>query len=111
MMTDGENNGVSKSTKAFGLSLALAGMVNALLVVAKEKSPMVMAGMQKLTGHHWITQAAAVMAVFVVCGFLFGRLNHGQGPKISVNGLCVMVVLGVVLSGTIIVGFYLVGDT
>jgi hypothetical protein len=110
-MTDAENNGISKNTKAFGLSLALASVVNALLVVAKEKSPAVMTWMQKATGHHWITHAAAVMAVFVVCGFLFVRLNRGQGPKISANGLCAMVVLGVVLSGTIIAGFYLVGDT
>ncbi len=109
-MSDAENNGISKNTKAFGLSLALASVVNGLLVVAKEKIPAVMTGMQKLTGHHWVTHVVVVMAVFVVCGFLFGRLNGGQGPKISAGGLIGTVVLGVVLGGGMIVAFYLMGD-
>jgi hypothetical protein len=109
-MNEAKNNSISKSTKAFGLSLALASVVDALLVGAKEKSSAVMSGMQKLTGHHWITHGIAVMAVFSVCGFLFGRLNGGQGPKISAGGLIGMVVLGVLVGGGIIVGFYLVGD-
>ena len=34
-----ENNGVSKYTISFGLSLALASVANGLLVVAKETFP------------------------------------------------------------------------
>jgi hypothetical protein len=109
-MSNAENNGISKSTKAFGLSLALACVVNGLLVVAKEKSPAVMTWMQKVTGHHWITHFVVVIAVFFFSGFLFGRLNGGKGPKISVGGLIWTVVFGVLLGAGIIVGFYLVGD-
>ncbi len=47
---------LSKSTVSFGLSLALCSVVNALLVVAKEKSPAVAAQMQKITGHHYRPQ-------------------------------------------------------
>ena len=47
-----ENINVSKYTVAFGCSLALASVANGLLVIAKEKIPAVMSGMQKLTGHH-----------------------------------------------------------
>jgi len=49
-----ENTSVSKYTISFGLSLALTSVINALLVVAKEKIPAVMTGLQKLTGHHWV---------------------------------------------------------
>ena len=41
-----ENTRISKYTISFGLSLALASVMNALLVVAKEKIPTVMAGLQ-----------------------------------------------------------------
>jgi len=105
-----EDNGVSKHTKSFGLSLALASVVNGLLVVAKEKNPSVMAGMQKLTGHHWATHAVVVLAVFGVFGWVFGRANGGQGPKMTVGRLIGAVVSGVLAGGVIIMGFYLIGD-
>ena len=47
-----ENRAVSKYTTSFGLSLALTSVLNALLVVVKEKSPAVQAGMKSLTGHN-----------------------------------------------------------
>jgi hypothetical protein len=109
-MTNTKDSGISKHTKSFGLSLALASVINGLLVVAKEKSPAVMAGMQKLTGHHWITHAIVVLAVFAVFGWVFGTGNGGKGPKMSAGRLIGTVVSGVIAGGMIIMGFYLIGD-
>lgn len=105
-----ENTGISKYTISFGLSLALASVVNGLLVVAKEKSPAVQAGLQKLTGNHWVSHAIIVLGVFALFGWLFARANSGQGIKMTANRLIRAIVSGIVTGGLIILGYYLVGD-
>ena len=110
MSANMEHTGVSKHTISFGLSLALASVANGLLVVAKEKIPAVLAGMQKLTGHHWISHCAIILVFFAFFGWLFARANGGQGIKLTVNRLLGMLVAGVVTGGFIIVGFYLIGE-
>lgn len=104
-----ENVGIPKYARSFGLALAIASVVNGLLVIAKEKSPSVMAGMQNLTGHHWVTQSAIVLSLFALLGWLFARVNGGQGIKITANRLIATLASGVVAGGVIIVGFYLSG--
>ena len=103
-----ENRAVSKYTTSFGLSLAFTSVLNALLVVVKEKSPAVQAEMKSLTGHHWITHAAIMLVLFVAFGFLFAWLKGGEGLTLPVNRLIKTIVAGVVASGLIIVGFYLI---
>ncbi len=110
MTPNTETASVSKYTISFGLSAALASVVNALLVIAKEKSQAVQAGMQKLTGHHWVTHSIIVLMVFGFFGWLFARANGGRGIQMSVNRLIGMLVAGVVAGGLVIVGFYLIGD-
>ena len=105
-----ENSGISKYTTSFGLSLALASVANGLLVIAKESSPAVQAGMQKITGHHWITHSVVILAIFFGGGLLFAQMNGGQGIKMSGSRLINMVVRGVVLGALLIVGFYILGD-
>jgi hypothetical protein len=105
-----ENKSVSKYTISFGLSLALTSVINALLVIVKEKSPAVMAGLQQLTGHHWISHSAIVLVLFAVFGWMFARANGGRGIQITVNNLIRALVSGVVIGGLVILGFYLVGD-
>lgn len=105
-----ENTNLSKHTVSFGLSLVLASVINGLLVIAKESSPAVQAGMQKMTGHHWITHSIIVVAIFAVGGWLFGRANGGQGVQMSATRLLSILVRGVIISGLLIVGFYLIGD-
>src|ERR1017187_5124213 len=105
-----ENTGVSRTTISFGLSVALISVINAMLVVAKEKNPTVMAGLQKLTGHHWVSHSAIILILFGFFGWLFARANGGQGLKMTVNSLIGTLVSGVVIGGLIILGFYLVGD-
>jgi len=105
-----ENTSLSKYTISFGLSLALASVVNGLLVVAKEKIPAVLAGMQKFTGHHWVTHSVIILGLFAGCGWLFAQANGGQGIKLTANRLIATLVAGVVTGGLIISGFYLIGD-
>ena len=105
-----ENAGVAKYTISFGLSLALASVVNGLLVVAKEKIPAVLAGIQKLAGHHWISHSVIILGLYVGCGWLLAQVNGGQAIKITVNRLIGTLVSGVAIGGLIILGFYLVGD-
>ncbi len=90
------NNGISSSATSFGISLAAASIANALLVIAKEKSPKVLAEMQELTGHHWITHCLLIILLFIILGFILSRWNGGRGPKTSVASLTVAVVGGVV---------------
>jgi hypothetical protein len=99
-----ENNTASKYTTSFGLSLALCSVINALLVVAKEKSPAVQAALQKLTGHHWVTHSAIIIFLFIAFGLLFTKV------QILIPRLIKTMVIGIFLSGLIIVGFYLIAD-
>ena len=105
-----ENAGLSNSTRSFGVAVGLASVVNGLLVVAKESSPAVQAGMQKLTGHHWITHSAIILGLFFLVGFGLGRANGGQGILLTPGKLLGLLVSGVGLGGLTIIGFYLVGD-
>ena len=105
-----ENIAISKYTISFGLSLALCSVLNALLVVAKEKSHTITAGMQKLTGHQWVTHVVIILVLFVFFGWLFARTHHRQGLKVTVNGLVRIIVTGIVAGGLIITGFYLIAD-
>lgn len=105
-----DSTSLSKSSVAFGLSLAITSLVNAVIVVAKEKSTAVMDGMKKVTGHHWTTHALLVLVVFAFVGWMIERSSKGQGSSISASALIRTLVSGVVLAGAIIVGFYLIAD-
>jgi len=105
-----ENTGVSRHTMSFGLSLALASAANGLLVIAKEKIPAVQAGMQKLTGHHWVSHSVIILGLFVFFGWLFAQFNGGQGIKLTASRLIGILVSGVATGAALILGFYLIGD-
>jgi hypothetical protein len=105
-----ENTAVSKHTISFGLSLALCAVLNALLVIAKERSKGVADWMQKITGHHWITHVAIILILFAIFGWCFARTNGGQGPKMPVNRLNSIVFSGVVAGVLIVLGFHVIAD-
>jgi len=105
-----ENNAVSKYTVAFGLALALCAVLNALLVIAKETSRGVTDWMQKATGHHWITHVVIILALFVLSGWCFARLNGGRGPGMTVRRLTGIVFSGVVAGVLIVLAFYVIAD-
>jgi len=105
-----DDQSLSKYTNSFGLSLALCSVINALLVVAKEKSRAVTSALQRITGHQWATHVVTVLVLFVFFGWLFARANHGQGLKLAVNRLTGIILAGIAAGGLIITGFYLVTD-
>ena len=105
-----ENSATSKYTAAYGLALAVTSLVNALLVVVKEKSPAVQAAMKSLTGHHWITHSTVIILLFLVLGGILSLANGGKGIKLGGNSLIGTIVGGVTLGALIIAGFYLVAD-
>ena len=104
------DDALSRHTISFGLSLALCSVLNALLVVAKEKSHSVVAWLQKLTGHHWVSHVIIILVGFAFFGWLFGLANHGQGLKLSASRLIGIILAGVIAGGFIIIAFYLFAD-
>ena len=103
-----ENAPISKRGTAFGIALAVACVINALLVVAKEKNAAVMGEMKALTGHHWITHSVIVIVLFAGLGGLLGVARSGF--SMTAGRLIGTVVSAVAAAGLIIVGFYLFAD-
>ncbi len=102
------DNNNSRYTVSFGLSAALCAVLNALLVIAKESRKNVANWMQKATGHHWITHVAIIVVLFALFGWIFARMNNGQGPKMPLNRLSNIILAGVVAGVVIILGFYVI---
>ncbi len=107
--SDMQDSALSKYTVAFGWALAVCAVLNAALVVAKEKSKAVTDWMQRMTGHHWITHVAIVLIAFFALGFAFAQANRSE-TKDSADRLAKIVLSGVVAGVLIIVGFYLIAD-
>ena len=105
-----DNNTISKRSIGFGLALAIACIVNAIIVVVKEKSDAVMNGMKKVTGHHWTTHSLIVLVLFLVGGGALMMVKGGRGVEMSAGRLVGIVTSAVVVAVLIIVGFYLFGD-
>jgi hypothetical protein len=103
-----ETNSIGKFTRSFGLSFAITSVLSALLVVLKEThEDTVLAWMASATGHHWVTHGIFNLIVFVALGWALAKRNSGQGMKISANALVFSMVGAVILSGLIIMGFYI----
>ena len=105
-----QDSTLSKSTVSFGLSLALCAVLNALLVVTKEKSKSVAGWMQKATGHHWLTHVVIILLAFFAFAWVFAKTNRGQETKMSADRLASIVIAGVAVGVLIIGGFYLIAD-
>ena len=109
-MTHMENTTLSKRTVSFGIALAVACVINAIIVVVKEKSDAVMNAMKRVLGHHWTTHSALVVALFLVLGGLLSFARGGRGVEITTNRLITTVVSAVGAAALIIIGFYLFVD-
>jgi hypothetical protein len=95
-----------KYITSFGLSLALANLFNAALVVLKETDEGVLAGMKAATGHHWVTQGLVILALFVALGFLLPYLKPARRAG-EPSGVAVSILVSTVLGGLVIAGFFL----
>jgi len=102
------NHELGKYTKSFGLSFAVTSVISALLVVVKESSEdTVLAWMKAATGHHWVTHGVFNLILFCFLGWLLSMFNNGEGVAITPRGLILSIIVSLVLSWLIIVGFYL----
>jgi hypothetical protein len=104
-----ENSEIGKYGRSFGLSFAITSLFSVLLLIIKETNPKtVMVWMKAATTHHWITHTLLDLIVFVVLGVVLAKSNDGQGIKISSDKLNGFIVGAFIISGLIIVGFYLI---
>jgi hypothetical protein len=105
-----EKNPISKRSIAFGIALAVACVVNALIVIVKEKNDAVMGGMKKISGHHWTTHSVIVVVLFFGLGGLLGLLRAGRGVEMTANRLIGTLLSAIGAATLIILGFYLFAD-
>src|SRR5882757_6309271 len=105
-----ENTPLSKRSIGFGLAVAITALVNSIIVVIKEKNTAVMNGMKSLLGHHWTTQSAIIVVLFLVLGIALGRGKPGSQGGMNASRLISTVVVSVVVAALIIIGFYLFVD-
>jgi len=103
-----DENKLSATTIGFGLSVVITSVLSTLLMIVKEThEETVMAWMKKATPHHWITHGIIVVILFVVLGFLLGKMNGGKGIEIKSNALAGLLVAAAAASFVAISGFYL----
>jgi hypothetical protein len=94
---------VSATISGWGMAYAYTVLFNAVLTVLKELTPPLLAVMKSL-GHHWVTQGALDIIVFVVLGILLTN----TGKQLDGSKLASWIVGTTVLGGLIIFGFYLI---
>jgi asparagine N-glycosylation enzyme membrane subunit Stt3 len=97
------NQYVDRRTAGFGVAAAVAIIFSTLLTFAKESYPALNAAMKAATGHHWITHGVAVMAVFLILGWLLSKTNI----RMSGKRLAWKLVAATVLAGLGLIGWFL----
>lgn len=96
---------MSPSTAGFTLAAIVAIIFNTVLTIIKEEYHPLNVYMKSLTGHHWITHGIAVVAVFLLFGFLFSRM--GSVKRMRASTLTTILVVTVVVFGLGIFGYFL----
>lgn len=103
-----ENIISEKYTAGFGLSLFIASILNALLVVFKETNASLFSWMKSFTGHHWKTQGLIVIVLFIVLGFILSNLKLEEKLKLNTGKISALTLSGTVIGTLIIAVFYAV---
>ena len=94
---------VSAKISGWGMAYSYTVLFSAALTVLKEITPPLLAAMKSL-GHHWVTQGALDVILFVILGIvLTNRGKQMDGMKLA-NWIAGSTVLG----GLIIFGFYFI---
>jgi|SRR5438094_3789594 len=101
----GAAENIGASATGFGVAYTITSVLSALLVVLKERSGAIHDGLAAITGHHWVTHGLLNLIVFLVLGLVLSRIGNGMRTTASV--LIMSIVGATVLSGLIIVGYYL----
>ena len=87
------------------MSLAITSVVNAIILVIKEKNDAVMSAMKAALGHHWTTHGVIVIIIFVVLGFVFSAMR--LETKFDSHRTLKYIIWGVIIGGAITAGFFL----
>jgi len=103
-LTSSESSTSRDIVGAFGYALAVAVLFNAVLVIAKETNPSIMALMNGLTGHHWISHGLMVLLTFGSMGLL---LAWPFPVKARSQLMAMIVAIAVVASSSIVLVFFL----
>lgn len=97
---------IGRYATAFGVSLGLTSLFNALLVLVKETNQeTVLAWMTAATGHHWVTQGGAGVAG--VRRPRPGALEDGESWRFRPDLVIASVAGGVVVGSPAIAWFFL----
>jgi hypothetical protein len=99
-----EDQALDKLSVGFGISFLIASIFNGLLIIAKESYAPLKNWMKSLSGHHWITHGIIVIVLFIILGYIFSKTEMDK--KIDANNTSGLVIVGTVLGGLIIVGFF-----
>ena len=99
------NNHVSATTAGYTIAAAIAIIGNTLLVWAKETNPALLATMKATLGHHWTTQAAVIVLVFLALGFIFSKWPMMR--RFNGTFLALLLTLATIAAGVGLVGFFL----
>ena len=102
--------GISKVTSGFGLSLIIMLFLNAVLVVIKETYSPLLKWMAALTGHHWITHGIFIMGLFFILGIIFSLVQPAEKPWLDAKGVIIGLIVSMVIAFVMIAGFYLVAE-
>lgn len=99
-----QSNELSASTAGFTLAAIIAIIGNTMLTVIKEEYHPLNVYMKSLTGHHWITHGVAVVAVFLLLGFVLSRIGGVQRMRAST--LTNLLIATVIIFGLGIFGYF-----
>ena len=99
-----ENKALDKLSVGFGVSFLVVSIFNVLLLITKETVAPVKIWMKSLSGHHWTTHGIFVVVLFIVLGYILSKA--GLDKKIDADKTSGLVIVGTVLGGLIIVGFF-----
>jgi len=100
-----ENSPMDKYAAGFGMSLAVTSVLNAIILVIKEKNESVMSALKAALGHHWTTHGVIVIIVFLLLGFIFSAMK--LETRFDSHRMLKYIVWGVVISSVITAGFFI----
>jgi hypothetical protein len=87
------------------MSLAVTCVLNAMILVIKEKNDAVMGAMKAAMGHHWTMHGVIVIVCFLVLGFIFSAMR--LETKFDSHRTLKYIIWGVIIGGLITAGFFL----
>ena len=99
-----ETKPVNQLTISYIISYVIAVFFSSVLTIIKDLNAPLKAWMKSLTTHHWITHGSFVVGLFLILTFILTKQKTGK--NMTADQLSNWVIYGSILSGVILVGFY-----